>query len=84
LIGGATSPLFLKSQLNLAGCSTKSQAARIITTRLREELGGINLAQWKAARQIAFKTTILALNVDPGMVCSMTHPDMPGGAGSSG
>ena len=24
---------------------------------------------------------MLALNTEPGMVCSMTHPDMPGGAG---
>jgi len=24
---------------------------------------------------------VLALNTEPGMVCSMTHPDMPGGAG---
>lgn len=79
LIGGSAAPLFLKSQMNLAGVSGKSQAARIITTRLREELGGITPAQWKAARQIAFKTTVLALSVEPGMICSMTHPDMPDG-----
>jgi hypothetical protein len=35
---------------------------------------------------ISFRTTVLALNTEPGMVCSlshpdMTHPDMPGGAG---
>jgi len=51
------------------------------TTRLREELGKIAPAEWKAARQIAFKTTVLSLNTEPGMVCSLTHPDMPGGAG---
>ena len=81
LIGGGAGPLFLKSTVNLSGTASKSQAARIITTRLREELGGITPAEWKAARQIAFKTTVLALNVEPGMVCSMTHPDMPGGSG---
>ncbi|MCL5745492.1 MAG: hypothetical protein M1541_16470 [Acidobacteria bacterium] len=54
---------------------------RIITTRTREELGGINASEWKAAREGAFKTTVLALNVEPGMVCSLTHPDMPGGVG---
>jgi len=81
LIGGGPGPLFLKSTVNLSGTASKSQAARIITTRLREELGGITPAEWKAARQIAFKTTVLALNVEPGMVCSLTHPDMPGGAG---
>ncbi|MBN2118516.1 MAG: hypothetical protein JW730_18225 [Anaerolineales bacterium] len=79
LIGGATAPLFLKSNMNLSGTSTKNQAARIIATRLREELGGITAIQWKAARQISFATTVLALNVEPGMVCSMTHPDMPDG-----
>jgi hypothetical protein len=80
LIGGA-GPMYLKSSVNLCGTSTKSQAARIISTRLREELGGTSSAEWKAARQIGFKTTVLALNTEPGMVCSMTHADMPGGAG---
>ncbi len=79
LMGNASGPLFTKSEMNLAGTCTKSQAARIITTRLREELGGINAAQWTAARRLSFKTTILSLNVEPGMVCSMTHPDMPAG-----
>jgi hypothetical protein len=81
LIGGAVSPLFLKSNVNLSGAASKSQAARIITTRLREELGGITPAEWKAARQVSFRTTVLALNTEPGMVCLMTHPDMPGGYG---
>jgi len=81
LIGGSAGPLFLKSNVNLAGTASKSQAARIITTRLREELGGITAAEWKASRQLSFRTTVLALNSEPGMVCSLTHPDMPGGAG---
>ena len=81
LIGGGAGPMYLKSSVNLCGTSTKSQAARIVSTRLREELGGISAAEWKAARQIGFKTTVLALNTEPGMVCSMTHADMPGGAG---
>ena len=81
LIGGGAGPLFLKSNVNLCGTSTKSQAARIVSVRLREELGGTNTAEWKRARQISFKTTVLALNTEPGMVCSMTHPDMPGASG---
>jgi hypothetical protein len=81
LIGGGAGPMYLKSSVNLCGTSTKSQAARIVSTRLREELGGTSAAEWKAARQIGFKTTVLALNTEPGMVCSMTHADMPGGAG---
>jgi hypothetical protein len=81
LIGGGAGPMYLKSSVNLSGTSSKSQAARIISTRLREELGGTSAAEWKAARQIGFKTTVLALNTEPGMVCSMTHADMPNGAG---
>lgn len=80
-LGGGAGPVTLKSQINLCGVSNKSQAARIVTTRLREEMGGISASEWKAARQVGFKTTVLALNVEPGMVCSMTHADMPGGAG---
>ncbi|GIU75819.1 MAG: hypothetical protein KatS3mg004_2906 [Bryobacteraceae bacterium] len=81
LIGGGAGPLFLKSTVNLSGTASKSQAARIITVRLREELGGITPGEWKKARQISFGTTVLALNTEPGMVCSMTHRDMPGGVG---
>jgi len=79
--GGGAGPLFLKSTVNLSGTASKSQAARIITVRLREELGGITPEEWKRARQLSFRTTVLALNTEPGTVCSMTHPDMPGGAG---
>jgi hypothetical protein len=81
LVGGGAGPLYLKSSVNLCGTSTKSQAARIVSVRLREELGGTSAAEWKKARQVSFKTTVLALNTEPGMVCSMTHPDMPGGSG---
>jgi hypothetical protein len=81
LIGGAAAPLYIKSDIELLGTSTKSQNARIITTRLREELGGVSAAQWRDAREISFRTTILALNIEPGMVCSLTHDDMPSGAG---
>lgn len=81
-IGSATAPLFLQSELNLAGVSTKSRAARIISTRLRENLGGIIESEWRAARQLGFKTTVLALKMEAGMVCSLTHEDMPGGAGN--
>jgi len=80
-IGGAAGALFLKSNVNLAGTFTKSQAARIVSVRMREELGGITPTEWKRAREVNFKTTVLALNTEPGMVCSMTHPDMPNGSG---
>ncbi|MCL4851669.1 MAG: hypothetical protein KJZ78_09840, partial [Bryobacteraceae bacterium] len=81
LIGGAAGALFLKSNVNLAGTFTKSQAARVISVRMREELGGITSTEWKRAREVNFRTTVLALNTEPGMVCSMTHPDMPNGSG---
>ena len=48
-IGSGAGPLFLKSNVNLSGTFSKSQAARIISTRLREELGGTGAAEWKAA-----------------------------------
>ncbi|MBL8227259.1 MAG: hypothetical protein JNL98_02225 [Bryobacterales bacterium] len=80
-IGADAGPLFLKAQVNLCGTFSKSQAARTISTRLREELGGISAPEWKAARLISFRTTVLALNTEPGMVCSMAHTDMPNGSG---
>jgi hypothetical protein len=81
LLGGGSGAVRLRSQINLVGTFSKSQAARIITARLREEVGGISAAEWRASRQLGFRTTALALNVEPGMVCSLTHDDMPGGAG---
>lgn len=68
------------AQLNLLGTFTKSQAARIAVTRLREELGGINPAEWKNQRAVSFRTTVLALAVEPGMVVSITHHRVPGGS----
>lgn len=82
LIGNGVAPLWLTKTLNLSGSPSKSQAGRVATVRLREELGGINATEWTAARKLRYKTTALALNVDPGMVCSMTHEDMPGRHGT--
>jgi hypothetical protein len=80
-MGGGAASLVLQSNLNLCGTVSKSQASRILCSNLREELGGITAAEWKAARRVGFKTTVLALNVEPGKVCSMTHADMPNGTG---
>ena len=66
--------------MNLLGTFTKSQAARIAETRLRESLGGITAADWKKQRGVRIRTTILALAVEPGMVCSLTHAKAPSGA----
>lgn len=66
--------------MNLLGTFTKSQAARIAETRLRESLGGVTAADWKRQRGVRLRTTILALAVEPGMVCSLTHAKAPSGA----
>lgn len=78
-IGSTATPFFIKAQLNLVGTCTRSQAARIGTIRMREELGGVTETEWKSARAVRFKTTILALDVEPGEVISITHSDIPGG-----
>lgn len=66
-----------KATINLPGCCTKSQAARLVTSLVREQLGGADAAEWAIARQIRFSTTVLALNVDCGTICSLTHEEMP-------
>ena len=78
-IGGVSSPLFLKSTMNLAGTFTKSQASRLLIARLREELGGVTAAERKNARRINFRTTILGLASEVGQVDSVTHSLLPAG-----
>jgi hypothetical protein len=72
--GRAGSPLTKRQ--HSVGCSTLSQALRLAAIRTREELGGVNVAEWTAARQGQFGTTILALNTEVGQVVSLTHPDL--------
>lgn len=71
----------LNAELNLAGAAGKSMAGRIGAARLKEELGGVGLAEWRAARRAAWSTTVLALGVAPGQGVSITHDDVPGGSG---
>ena len=80
-IGGTTQPKWMDAQLNLVGASNRSQVARIVTTRLREELGGVNETEQAKAVRLRFRTTILALAAEPGMVCSYTGPELSGGSG---
>jgi hypothetical protein len=70
---------FEKGSINLSATASASQAARVIITRLREEIGGINAGEWKAARLTSWKTTILSLATEPGQVVSISAPDVPGG-----
>lgn len=77
LARGAGIPQYRKKEFAQVGICDISQAARVGITRLREELGGITLDQWKAARKISFQTTVLGLGTEPGQVCSFTDPVMP-------
>ena len=70
----------LKANSNVAGVVSKSQAARICTVAMREQLGGVTSAEQLASRAVSDRTTILALAVEPGMVVSRTSADAPGGA----
>jgi hypothetical protein len=78
--GRAGAPLTARQ--HLVGCGTLSQALRLAVVRTREELGGINSTEWRNARTASFQTTILALNTEVGQVVSITHGDVPGGAGN--
>ena len=72
-------PKYEQQDLNLAGTSTRDQAFRIVVTRLREEVGGISLANFRDHRDFSFRSTVLSLDTDPGQVISITHDDAPGG-----
>jgi hypothetical protein len=67
---------------HLVGCATISQALRLAATRTREEIGGVNAAEWRNARGATWKTTLLGLGNEVGQVVSMTHPDVPGMKGT--
>jgi hypothetical protein len=75
--GNSVAPLFTPAEINYVGAANQDQVARLVTTRLREELGGVNQAQWDAARNVKLRTTILSLEAAPGDVCSLTHDDCP-------
>jgi hypothetical protein len=77
MVGSVISPSYTKSDINLTGVSSRDESAVWSATRLKEELGGATQEEWVAARKLTFKTTILALETEPGMVCSLTHPDVP-------
>lgn len=76
---GTAYPQKLNSAMNLAGCSTIAQAGRIAITRLREELGGVDAAEWRKACDVALKSTILGLDTEIGSVISYTGGQAPGG-----
>jgi hypothetical protein len=78
--GRAGAPLTARQ--HLVGCATLSQALRLAATRTREEIGGVNPAEWRNARMATWKTTLLGLNNEVGQVVSITHHDVPGMKGT--
>jgi hypothetical protein len=77
--GSIDSPEYHLSTMNFVGVSNKSQCARIITTRLREELGGVGPDEQRNARNCSFRTTLLALQTMVGDVVSLDHSRLPTG-----
>lgn len=67
--------------IGLVGCATKSQAMRIAITRTREELGGATLAEITKARNVSWRSTILALDTEAGQVVRINDRELPGGGG---
>lgn len=80
-LGGGTRAVYLDGQMNLAGTSNISQAQRIATTIMREEVGGVSAEERLKARWATWGTTIMALDTEAGDVDSVTDPEMPGGTG---
>jgi hypothetical protein len=87
-LGTADSPQYLTNTMSFAGVSNKSQCARVIITRLREEIGGLKdgkgphgtgsgIDEQMNARNFQFRTTVLALNTMVGDIVSITHDTMP-------
>jgi hypothetical protein len=79
-IGGSTTPVSLPGEMTLAGVASKSVAGRIASVRVREAVGGVNPTEYRKARSISFKTTILGLSSEPGQVQSIVDQDLPDGA----
>lgn len=79
-LGGGTHAEWIDASVDLVGCYTRSQAARVATVLAREELGGATLAEIGAKRSIAARSTPLSFVAEPGMVCSITDAAVPGGS----
>ena len=89
-LGTPDSPQYLTSTMSFVGVSNKSQCARIIITRLREEIGGLKsgtgphgtgsgVDEQMNSRNFQFRTTALALGTQLGDIVSVTHDTMPNG-----
>jgi hypothetical protein len=76
-VGTPDSPEYHMSTMTFPGISSKSQCARVVTTRLREELGGADIEEQLRARDLRWRTTILGLRTMAGDVVSMEHDWLP-------
>lgn len=74
--GRSGSPL--SSRMHSVGICNLEQAVRVAAIRTREEIGGVNAAEWRNACEPAWQTTLLGLTTGLGQVVSITHPEMPG------
>jgi hypothetical protein len=77
--GNGDSPQYTQNTMSFVGVSNKSQCARIVTTRLREEIGGVGPTEQRNARNFSFRTTLLALQIMAGDIVGMNHASLPGG-----
>ena len=78
-IGSSDSPQYLPSSMSFVGISNKSQCGRVITTRLREEVGGVGPDEQRDARNLRFRTTLLSLQTLCGDIVSLDHTRLPNG-----
>jgi hypothetical protein len=88
-LGTPESPQYLVQTLNFIGVSNLSQCARLLTARLREEIGGLAAGngphgtdagatnEQVIARNFQFRTTVLALGTQLGDIVSLTHSALP-------
>lgn len=94
-LGTPESPQYLVQTLNYLGVSNLSQCARLLTARLREEIGGLangsgphgtdtGINEQLNARNFQFRSTVLALGTQLGDVVSLSHPALPYGGYAEG
>jgi len=87
-LGDPESPQYLVQTINFAGVSGLSQCARLLTARLREEIGGLasgsgphgtdsGVNEQLIARNFQFRTTVIALGTQLGDIVSLTHKALP-------
>lgn len=77
LLGTPENPMFLPADMNFVAVSTQSQAARLATTRLREEICGYQASTFEYGKAVKTASTLLAAEIEPGLICSLEVDDSP-------